>query len=136
MGNDLVGMETPKIERWEKKLKNIFDEIDDYLEDTYGTEYELHPARADRGTTSSKGQDGLFNIGAKFSAGFGSHFGKGYVVDIEMVTLEHVPRKIRENIEKDVLEKLKSKVTLHFPDRQIRIDFDTNVIKIHGDLYS
>ena len=129
-------MEHPKIEKWEHKLKQIFDEIDDYLEDTYGSTYVLHPARAARGTTSSKDQDGLFNIGAKFSAGFGSHFGRGYVVDVEMVTLEHIPEKVREQIESDVLEKLKSKVLLHFPGRQLRIDIDRNVIKIHGDLYS
>jgi len=129
-------MEHPKFEQWEHTLRRIFDEIDDYLEDTYGSTYVLHPARAARGTTSSKDQDGLFNVGAKFSAGFGSHYGRGYVVDIEMVTLEHVPEEVRKQIEHDVLEKLKTKVALQFPGRQLKIDMDRNVIKIHGDLYS
>ena len=56
------------IEEWERKLKRVFDDIDDYLEEKYGHLYTLHPARAERGETSNKEQDGLFNVGATFSA--------------------------------------------------------------------
>jgi len=127
-------MAHPKVIRWEKQLKKVLDEIDDYLEDYYGRMYPLHPNRAYRGTTSNKEHDGLFNIGASFTAGYGSNFGRGYIVDVEMITLENVPSEVRKKIEKDVIEKLKIKLPDFFPGRNLSIDFDKNVIKIHGDL--
>ena len=62
---------------WEHKLKSIFDKIDDFLEEKYGKLYELHPRRAKVGKTSNKEHDGLFNIGASYSLGFGSKYGAG-----------------------------------------------------------
>ncbi len=124
----------PKVRKWEQKLKEICDEIDDYLEDTYGTLYPLHPSRADRGATSNKEHDGLFNIGASFTPGFGSRYGRGYVVDIDMVTLDDVPEDVQKKIEKDVLDLFNANLPLHFPGRNLRIDIDRNTIKIHGDL--
>ena len=87
MGSNLVTliMRHPRLIEWEKKLKRTLDIVDDYLEDKYGQLYELHPSRAYRGTTSNKAHDGLFNIGASFTAGYGSKYGRGYVVDIDMI---------------------------------------------------
>ena len=127
-------MRHPKLVEWEGKLKRVFDEIDDYLEDTYGNEYTLHPSRPRRGETANKEQDGLFNIGASFSAGYGSEYGRGYVVDIDMVTLEHVPDRIERQIEADVMKKLKKELPKYFPGTNINIHKDGSVIKIHGDL--
>ena len=123
----------PGIQEWEHNLKIIFDEIDDYLEDVYGNKYRLHPARPARGRTADKGHDGLFNVGATFSAGFGSKYGRGYVVEVDMVTLESVPREVQMKIEADVMWLLREKIDSHMPDRWVRIDKDGNVIKIHGD---
>ena len=67
----------PKMMEWDKKLKAIFDRIDDKLEDRYGELFPLHPTRAERGTTSNKESDGLFNVGASFTAGYGSKLGRG-----------------------------------------------------------
>lgn len=123
----------PGIQEWERNLKAIFDEIDDYLEDLYGDRYRLHPARPGRGRTANKGHDGLFNVGATFTAGFGSEYGRGYVVEVDMVTLESVPREVQLTIEADVMRLLREKIDTYMPDRQVRIDKDGNVIKIHGD---
>ncbi len=127
-------MRHPKIVEWEEKLKKVFDEIDDYLEETYGSTYTLHPSRPPRGKTANKEHDGLFNIGASFSAGYGSEYGRGYVVDIDTVTLDHVPREVERQIERDVLEKLKKELPKYFPGTNIEIHKDGPVIKIHGDL--
>ena len=127
-------MERSDLEDWEYRLKLLFDEIDDRLEDTYGPLFSIHPSRQKRGRTSSKEQDGLFNVGASFSAGFGSRFGRGYVVDIDVVTLESVPDSIRERIEQDVYDLLTEKLGDYFPEQQLTVNRDGNVMKIHGDL--
>jgi hypothetical protein len=119
---------------WEQSLKLLFDEIDDRLEDTFGPLFSLHPSRPKRGVTSNKEQDGLFNVGASFSAGFGSHYGRGYVVDIDVVTLESVPQSIRTSIENEVYELILGRLETYFPGRDLTVGRDGNVMKIHGDL--
>jgi len=127
-------MRHPKLVAWEKKLKDILDKIDIYLEDTYGRKYTLHPSRSKRGTTSNKSHDGLFSIGASFTAGYGSEYGRGYVVDVDMVTLENVPESVRKRIDEDVIKMLKRELPTGFPGKNLKIHKDRNVIKIHGDL--
>jgi hypothetical protein len=123
-----------KIEEWESRLKKVFDRIDDYLEEKYGRKYPLHPARPARGATSSKAQDGLFDLGASFSAGYGSKRGPGYVVEVRMVTLTRVPLYIRNRIEDEVVERIREELPKEFPDRELRIERDGQVYKIYGDL--
>jgi len=123
-----------KIEEWESKLKRVFDRVDDHLEEKYGRKYPLHPARPTRGTTSSKAHDGLFNLGASFSAGYGSKRGPGYVVEVRMVTLPRVPQYIRNQIEEEAVERLREELPREFPDRELKIERDGQVYKIHGDL--
>jgi hypothetical protein len=123
-----------KLEEWESKLKRVFDRVDDYLEEKYGRKYPLHPARPARGVTSSKAHDGLFNIGASFSAGYGSKRGPGYVVEVRMVTLTRVPQYIRDQIEEDAVERLRKELPREFPDRELEVERDGQVYKIHGDL--
>lgn len=127
-------MRHPKLLEWEGKLKQVFDEIDDYLEDTYGDRYTLHPSRPVRGKTANKESDGLFNIGASFSPGYGSEYGRGYVVDIDMVTLDKVPDEVEMQIEEEVLDILKKELPKYFPGTNMYIHKDGSVIKIHGDL--
>jgi len=127
-------MRHPNLIQWETRLKAIFDKIDDFLEDKYGKLYPLHPSRAPRGSTSNKEHDGLFNIGASFSAGFGSEHGAGYVVEIRMATLSHVPLDVRKQIEKDVIEILNRELDVQFPNKILDVTKDGDVYKIHGDL--
>jgi hypothetical protein len=129
-----VRMRHPNLIQWETKLKAIFDKIDDFLEDKYGHLYPLHPSRAPRGSTSNKEHDGLFNIGASFSAGFGSEYGAGYIVEIRMATLSHVPMDVRAQIEKDVIKILNRELDLQFPQKILDVTKDGEVYKIHGDL--
>jgi hypothetical protein len=124
----------PETLKWEKKLKILFDEIDDYLESTYGGMYPLHPSRAKRGATSNKEHDGLFNVGASFSTGLGSEHGPGYVIEIRLVTLSHVSEDLREEIEEEVVSLAREKLKEYFPGKKLEIARDGNVYKIYGDL--
>jgi hypothetical protein len=123
----------PKLVQWERRLKKMFDRIDDYLEDTYGSRYPLHPNRPERGTTASKEHDGLFNVGATFSAGYGSKFGRGYVIEVDMVTLAHIPDRIEEEIMQEVLQMVDRLLAEHFPERELHVDRDRNALKIYGE---
>ena len=127
-------MRHPKAIAWEKKLKKVFDEIDVYLESTYGKKYTLHPARAKHGTTGNREHDGLFQVGAAFSAGYGSKHGRGYIIETRMVTLDKVPVDVREDIEEEVVRLLEEKLPTAFPDRDLDVNRDGGVYKIHGDL--
>ncbi len=83
-------MQSSQSIEWDRRLKRLFDEVDDYLEDKYGDLFPLHPNRMKRGNTSNKEMDGLFNIGASFSPGYGTELGRGYVVDLHLSTLTRV----------------------------------------------
>jgi hypothetical protein len=119
---------------FDDSLKQIFDEIDTWLEDKYGSEYPLHPNRPERDTTSNPEMDGLFNVGASFSAGYGSRKGRGYIVDIHMSTLGFVPPAVRDQIEQEVMDLLHEKLPQRFPGRDLKAEKDGPVIKIYGDL--
>lgn len=127
-------MRHPHLIEMEKRLKSLFDEVDDRLEDLYGREYTLHPARPGRGTTSNREQDGLFNVGADFTPGFGSRLGRGYVIDVEMKTLENVPDAKREEILAETVNMVRKRLPHYFPNRVLRIDRDGRTFKIYGDL--
>ena len=119
---------------WEKELKKIFDQIDDHLETKYGADFPLRPIRPKRGSTSNKEHDGLFTLGAAFSAGYGSKHGRGYIIKLRMVTLRRVPADIREKIEKEVVAKLDELLPKAFPGKDLDVSCDGRVFKIHGDL--
>lgn len=123
-----------KAMQWEKKLKNVFDEIDRELEAQYDEQWTLHPSRPEEGTTSNPEQDGLFNVGAAFSAGIGSKYGAGYTVEIRISTLEHVPADVRAKIKKQVFQTLEKKLPAAFPGIDLNVSDDNGIIRIHGDL--
>ncbi len=120
--------------KWEERLDAAMHELDSFLEEKYGGNYVLHPARPQRGRTTNPSQDGLFSIAASFSLGLGSHFGKGYVVDIKLVTLEKIPDTVRDEIEELARQKLMELLPTYFPETNLNISRDGTVLKIYGDL--
>ena len=123
----------PKMTEFDDRLKKLFDEVDDYIEDQYGHSYSLHPMRPKRGETSNPEADGLFNIGAVFTPGFGSELGRGYLIDISMSTLEKVDDEIRMEIYKATAKKVRELLPVYFPERELKVRRDRNHFKIQGD---
>lgn len=119
---------------WEKRLKAVFDEIDAELESLYGDRFRLHPARRPEGATSNPEMDGLFNVGASYSAGFGSRLGPGYVVDIHLSTLERIPKELKTELRNNVQTLLRKKLPIAFPDRELKVEREGKHLRIHGDL--
>ncbi|MBO7298713.1 MAG: hypothetical protein J6V41_02740 [Kiritimatiellae bacterium] len=123
-----------KLEEWEERLYTLLREIDGALEDKYGKLYPLHPARPQRGETANPQYDGLFRITASYSAGYGSKLGPGYIFRVELVTFEMVPDTIRQTIEAEAIQMAEDGLKRIFPERELSIARDGNVIKIYGDL--
>mgnify|MGYP003288978240 FL=1 len=123
-----------KLEEWEGRLYTLLREIDGVLEDKYGKLYPLHPARPQRGETANPQYDGLFRITASYSAGYGSKLGPGYIFRVELVTFEMVPDETRLSIEEEAMQMAENGLKRVFPERELSIARDGNVIKIYGDL--
>ena len=128
-------MRHPGLVQWEHRIKAMFDEIDDELEDKYGGTCPLHPSRPERGSTSNREADGLFNVGADFSAGYGSSLGRGYTVRVRMATLEHVPPALRAEIESDVEHMVRIRLPSAFPRRSLSLERDGSLLRITGDFH-
>lgn len=123
-----------EVQEFERTLKALFDRIDDELEDRWGDRYRLHPSRPRRGRSSNKEHDGLFNVGASFTAGYGSEHGKGYVVDVRMVTLQNVPDEVEREIDEYVARRIGELAPDFFGPRELRVVREKKVYKIIGDL--
>lgn len=123
-----------RVVQWEEVLRQVFERIDTSLEEKYGRDYPLHPARPRHGTTASREADGLFDLGAAFTPGYGSEHGTGYVVQVTMATLSSVPASVKEAMELEVVERLAAELPVAFPGRDLRVERDGPVFKIVGDL--
>lgn len=127
-------MRHPKAEKWEAELDKAMHELDHFFEIKYAGKYQLHPARRTKGATANPSHDGLFSIVAGFTMGLGSELGKGYVVDIKLMTLEKIDPAIIDEIENEAIKKLGLILPKYFPATQLDIGRDGKTIKIHGDL--
>lgn len=119
----------------EDKLQELFNKLDDYLEEKYGQKWPLHPNRLKRGKAASPIYDGLFSTGAIFTPGYDSTIGRGYIVDIDYRTLSTIPKQDKEMILKDAVSFLTNKFPEYFPNRNLKIVKDGNIYKIVGDFF-
>lgn len=117
----------------EKQFRLLCDDLDHYLEDNFGHKYNLHPNRLKRGKAANVAYDGLFSTGVKFTLGIGSTYGRGYILDIVIVTLEKVEKTLRTKIETAAADYVKEKLPFYFPNRELKIVKDNNLYKIIGD---
>ena len=122
------------LESFEETLHGVLSEIDRTLEERWGARWPLHPARPARGTAANPQYDGLFRVTASFTAGYGSKLGPGYVFRVEISTLADVPEETRAEIEEEAVRLLREGLARAFPGRDLRVDRDGPVLKIHGDL--
>ncbi|NBB90790.1 MAG: hypothetical protein GVY23_06245 [Spirochaetes bacterium] len=123
----------PKTNAFEKEIDAMLREVDAELEERYGDRYPLHPARAAHGETASGQHSGLFSVDAYFTPGYGSELGRGYVVDVEMVTLADVPDEVEDQIEMEAALRVEEKLGERFPERNLHVTRDGRVFKIRGD---
>lgn len=123
----------PKQEELERTLNKMCLDLDNYLEDKYGDLFPKHPNRLKRGKAASGNYDGLFSVNTNFSLGYGSKEGRGYVIDIDIVTLSWVAKNVEKKVVDDGVDYLRSILPKYFPTRKLEIKVDNNVFKIVGD---
>ena len=127
-------MRHQRAEEWEAKLDGLLKRVDRALEESYGDLFDTHPARPSKGSTANPQQDGLFRVTASFSPGFGTELGKGYVLQLDLVTLDDVPEDRIEAIQQKAVRLIQDGLDDVLPGRNLAVKRDGNVWKIVGDL--
>ena len=123
----------PKQEELENELANLCRNLDNHLEDKYGQKYRIHPNRLKRGAGSNTRFDGLFSTSIAFSLGYGSKSGRGYIVEVDIRTLDRVTEEDRQKILEDAFDYIKDNLKIYLPERELDIVKDGEVMKIVGD---
>lgn len=127
-------MRNPLVEKWEESLNNLLKETDLLLEQRFGDALPRHPARLPAGKTGNPQQDGLFRVTATFTAGFGSRSGRGYLVEIDVVSLAPIPEELKRQVDTTAVDHIREGLGKAFPGKSLEILRDGAVWKIVGDL--
>ena len=123
----------PKQEILEEKMAQLCQALDNHLEDIYGDHYRLHPNRLRRGKGSNPSFDGLFSTSLAFTLGYGSEYGRGYVVNVEIRTLDKVSQYDRTKIQAEAFSFISQNLKKFIPDQDLKIVQDGNLMKVVGD---
>ena len=123
----------PKQEEFEDRLNLMCMALDNYLEDVFEGAFTLHPNRMKRGGGANPGFDGVFATSVSFTLGYGSQYGRGYNVVIDVRTLDRVSDIQKEEIKNKAVSFLKTALKDYFPERKLDIVKDGNLLKITGD---
>lgn len=123
----------PKQELLEEKLSSLCSSLDSYLENNYKGSFSLHPNRLRHGEGSNPSFDGLFSTSIAFTLGYGSKYGRGYLVNIDVRSLDFVPASVKDKITNEAYMYINENLVSYFPDRKLEIVKDGKLLKIIGD---
>ena len=123
----------PKQEELEKKLSLLCQALDNHLEDKYGEHYNIHPNRLKRGKGANPSFDGLFSTSLAFTLGYGSKYGRGYVMNVEIRTLDKVSQYDMADIKADAFSFVRQHLKTYIPEHELEIVQDGDLMKIVGD---
>ena len=124
----------PLVESWEDRLNALLRQVDSSLEAHFGTPLPIQPARPSAGITDTPQQDGLFRVTATFTPGFGSRYGRGYVLTIDIVSLACPTPEFRNKIELAAVKQISAGLPHAFPGKELRVVRNGDILKIVGDL--
>ena len=123
----------PKQEELEDRMSLLCQELDNHLEDVFGTRYTIHPNRLKRGQGSNPIYDGLFSTSMAFTLGYGSKYGRGYVMNVEIRTLDRVSQYDMADIKADAFSFVRQNLKTYIPEHELDIVQDGPVMKVIGD---
>ncbi len=122
-----------KMREFDERLKALFDVVDQELELMWGDLHALHPNRPASGVTDDPSSDGLFEIAADFTPGYGSEYGRGYIIAFRVATLERVKQADFERLMSIAATLIERYLPEFFPDRRIDVVRDGARFKLIGD---
>ncbi|AAC66488.1 hypothetical protein LRB59_03565 [Borreliella burgdorferi] len=128
-------MNISKFNEFENVLFHICLDVDFVLENEFGNSYDIHPNRPFRGKAANGLLDGLFSVTTTFTSGYGSRFGRGYLIIIEILTLNFVDDEFWDKINKRGIEIFREGLKNKFPSKNLDIVLDGNVYKIIGPFF-
>lgn len=86
-----------------------------------------------RGKGSNPSFDGLFSTSLAFTLGYGSKYGRGYVVNIDIRTLERVSQYDVAKIKGEAFSYLSQNLKVVIPEHELDVVYDGDLMKIVGD---
>jgi len=123
----------PKTDAWDMKVYELVCRVDEELEKTFGKQIHLRINRPAAGTTASPQMDGAFNLGLVFTAGFGSEYGRGYSLDLEIAASEYLGQAERRQYELTAKSMLEAALRDEFPGRNLHFVEDCGRWKLLGN---
>ncbi len=124
----------PQALAWERRLWELFREVDHRLEERHAGQWTRSPLRPEHGVISDHESSGLFNVGAAFSAGYGSKYGRGYVLQLSVGATRSPTADERKMLEQEAADLVREILPRYFPNQRLEVSLDGDVWKIHGDL--
>lgn len=123
----------PRQEKLEESFVLFEKAIDNYLEDTFSDEITIHPMRMKRGKGANPIHDGVFSTTIIFSMGFGTKYGRGYIINISISTLDNVSSHLKERIEEATFDFASKHAEEYLPGRNVECVRDAGLIKLIGN---
>ena len=96
------------LEQWELTLKTALDSIDALLEKKYGPLLVRKASRPAAGKASNPKYDGVFGIDSKFTLGYASGSGPGYIIELLSGCVPPLPAAMKTEILDDLEKMLKT----------------------------
>ena len=122
------------LEQWELTLKAALDSLDALLENKYGPFLVRKASRPAAGKASNPKYDGVFGIDSKFTLGYASGSGPGYIIELLSGSVSPLPSALKAEILNDVAEALPEALAKAFPDREFTIERIGDRFRLTGDL--
>ena len=127
-------MALTELEQWELALKAALDSIDVLLENKYGPFLVRKASRPPVGKASNPKYDGVFGIDSKFTLGYASGSGPGYIIELITGCVPAVPSDMKSKILNDMEAALPDAIAQAFPGRTFKIERVGERFRLTGDL--
>jgi len=122
------------LEQWELTLKTALDSIDALLENKYGPFLVRKASRPPVGKASNPKYDGVFGIDSKFTLGYASGSGPGYIIELISGCVPSLPSILKSEILEDMETMLPEALATAFPGKEFKIERIGERFRLTGDM--
>lgn len=115
-------------------MKTALDSIDALLENKYGPFLVRKASRPAAGKASNPKYDGVFGIDSKFTLGYASGSGPGYIIELLTGSASPLSPVLKSEILKDLEDALPEALAKAFPGRVLNVERVGERFRLTGDL--